>query len=126
MNTPSMTRYTVDIENHPRTRFNTIELAIAHGAKHVYLGPESHTVMASLLSKGCIAEWSYGFGGVTIYPPQNTIDTIDHLRTINSELVDILARLVSRMHAMNDDRDPLYRAIVYDADKAITRARGTA
>ena len=50
----------------------------------------------------------------------------DRLRTINSELVDILARLVSRMHAMNDDRDPLYRAIVYDADKAITRARGTA
>ena len=67
---PSNTRYTVEVEGHGRTYWDNIHDAITNAQRAVYAGPDNTTRALDDLKAGRIAEWSYGFSAVRIYPPQ--------------------------------------------------------
>lgn len=69
---PSNTRYTVEVEGHGRTYWNNIHDAITCAQRAVYAGVNNTSRAVDDLKVGRIAEWSYGFSAVRIYPPQNT------------------------------------------------------
>lgn len=69
---PSNTRYTVAVECRGLTYWDNIHDAITNAQRAVYSGPENTTRALDDLKGGRIAEWSYGFSAVRIYPPQNT------------------------------------------------------
>jgi len=69
---PSNTRYTVEVEGHGRTYWNNIHDAITCAQRAVYAGVNNTSRAMDDLKAGRIAEWSYGFSAVRIYPPQNT------------------------------------------------------
>lgn len=69
---PSNTRYTVEVEGHGRTYWNNIHDAITCAQRAVYAGVNNTSRALDDLKAGRIAEWSYGFSAVRIYPPQNT------------------------------------------------------
>jgi hypothetical protein len=69
---PSETRYSVHVEGHGTTYWDNIHDAITHAQRSVYSGPTNTTRALDDLNAGRIAEWSYGFSAVRIYPPQNT------------------------------------------------------
>ena len=70
--TPSDTRYTVCVEGHGLTYWDNMHDAITHAQRAVYSGPTDTTRALDDLKAGRIAEWSYGFNAVRIYPPQKT------------------------------------------------------
>ena len=69
---PSNTRYTVEVEGHGHTYWDNIHDAITSAQRAVYAGVDNTTRALEDLTAGRIAEWSYGFSAVRIYPPQNT------------------------------------------------------
>jgi len=70
---PSNTRYTVEIEGHGRTYWDNIHDAITNAQRAVYASVDATTRAVDDLRTGRIAEWSYGFSAVRIYPPSNHI-----------------------------------------------------
>ena len=67
---PSKTRYTVEVEGRWRTYWDNIHDAIMYAQRAVYAGPDNTTRALHDLERGQMAEWSYGFSAVRIYPPQ--------------------------------------------------------
>lgn len=70
---PSSTRFTVHVEGHGQTYWDNIHDAITYAQRAVYAGVANTTRALDDLKAGRIAEWSYGFSAVRIYPPQPTI-----------------------------------------------------
>ena len=68
---PSNTRYTVEVEGRGQTYWDNIHDAITNAQRAVYSGPDNTTRALDDLKAGRIAEWSYGFSAVRIYPPQS-------------------------------------------------------
>ncbi len=67
---PSETRYTVAVEGAAQSYWDNIHDAITAGQRAVYAGPDATIRALDDLKAGRIAEWSYGFSAVRIYPPQ--------------------------------------------------------
>jgi hypothetical protein len=65
----NLTRYAVSVENAPVRHYDTPTEAVAAARAWVYLASERESDMLALLQARQIAEWQYGFSGVTIYPP---------------------------------------------------------
>jgi isopentenyl diphosphate isomerase/L-lactate dehydrogenase-like FMN-dependent dehydrogenase len=68
---PSNTRYTVEVEGQARTYWDNIHDAITNAQRAVYASVDAITRAIDDLKAGRIAEWSYGFSAVRIYPPHN-------------------------------------------------------
>lgn len=68
---PSDTRYTVAVEGQALTYWDCIHDALTNAQRAVYAGVDSTTRAIDDLKAGRIAEWSYGFSAVRIYPPQS-------------------------------------------------------
>jgi hypothetical protein len=69
---PSNTRYAVAVEGHALTYWDNVHDAITNAQRAVYAGPDATCRAIDDLKAGRLAEWSYGFSAVCIYPPQNT------------------------------------------------------
>ena len=69
---PSSTRYTVEVEGRGRTYWDNIHDAITSAQRAVYASVDSTTRAIDDLQAGRLAEWSYGFSAVRIYPPDNS------------------------------------------------------
>lgn len=70
---PSNTRYMVVVEGTSIRYYDTIHDAITHAQQAVYAGPDNTIRAIDDLKAGRIAEWSYGFSTVRIYPPQKKV-----------------------------------------------------
>lgn len=66
----SDTRYTVAVEGQPLTYWDRIHDAITNAQRAVYASVDATTRAIDDLRAGRLAEWSYGFSAVRIYPPQ--------------------------------------------------------
>jgi hypothetical protein len=58
----------VHVEGDTLRSFDSIDAALTFARSKVYLAPERLPDMEALLVAGRIAEWCYGFAGVTVYP----------------------------------------------------------
>ena len=67
---PSNTRFTVHVEGRGNTYYDCIDDAITYAQKAVYASVDATTRAFHDLEAGRVAEWSYGFSAVRIYPPQ--------------------------------------------------------
>jgi len=67
---PSSTRYTVAVEGRAPTYWDNVHDAITNAQRAVYAGVHNTWNAINNLQSGQIAEWSYGFSAVRIYPPQ--------------------------------------------------------
>jgi hypothetical protein len=76
----SNTRYTVCVEGHSPMYWDNIHDAITCAQRGVYSGPTNTTRALDDLKAGRIAEWSYGFSAVRIYPPQKVFDAYEQGR----------------------------------------------
>lgn len=68
---PSDTRYTVAVEGQAPTYWDCMHDAMTNAQRAVYSGVDNTTRAIDDLKAGRIAEWSYGFSAVRIYPPQS-------------------------------------------------------
>ena len=68
---PSDTRYTVAVEGQAPTYWDCIHDAMTNAQRAVSSGVDNATRAIDDLKAGRIAEWSYGFSAVRIYPPQS-------------------------------------------------------
>jgi hypothetical protein len=73
--TPSSTRFTVHVEGCGNTYWDNIHDAITSAQRAVYAGVDATTRAIDDLKAGRIAEWSYGFSAVRIYPPDRASHT---------------------------------------------------
>lgn len=65
----SCNRYSVIVEGSVVRYYDTIGSAIGFARSAVFLAAERVGDMEALLGAGKIAEWSYGFSSVAVYPP---------------------------------------------------------
>lgn len=70
----SDTRYSVIVDGMVRRYYDTPDEALDFGRHAVYLASERLPDMEQLLRLGQIAEWSYGFTSVQVWPPQRRVD----------------------------------------------------
>jgi hypothetical protein len=61
-------KFAADVEGKARELFDNAFAAIRYGMKHVYLDPVAAILHEQELNEGRSVMWSYGFGGVIIYP----------------------------------------------------------
>ena len=67
----SFTRYSVIVEGSVVRYYDNIDAAITFARSAVFLATERVVDMDALLRAGQIAEWSYGFSAVAVYPPRD-------------------------------------------------------
>ena len=79
--TPSSTRYTVEVEGRDRTYWDNIHDAITNAQRAVYATVDATTRAIDDLKAGRMAEWSYGFSAVRIYPPMRAAHGIKQEET---------------------------------------------
>ena len=84
---PSDTRYTVAVEGQAPTYWDNIHDAITNAQRAVYAGADNTWHAINDLQAGRIAEWSYGFSAVRIYPPQKQVEVSMYGKSIESEPV---------------------------------------
>lgn len=74
MSAKSDTRFAVIVEGSVRRYYDSATEAISFARQAVYLASERLPDVEHFLATGQIAEWSYGFCEVQVFPPRAAID----------------------------------------------------
>ena len=86
---PSNTRFTVHVEGQGNTYYDNIHDAMTYAQRFVYASVDATTRALDDLKAARIAEWSYGFSAVRIYPPQKTVAPTPRKPLTDEQIVEL-------------------------------------